>query len=64
VKVLQYSDYYTINESWIKLNYPFITIDKYGYPVDDYAVTLVGDWAKNGIELALPKNFILTDEEE
>jgi len=59
LRVERYSNFYLASISWIKLNYPFITIDEYGYPVEDYAVTLLGSWAKSGIASSLPKNFII-----
>jgi hypothetical protein len=48
--------------SWIKLNLPFITIDRYGYPVEEYALTLSGGWARHGIATLLPKNYAIEEE--
>jgi len=55
---VEYDDYYRNPKiSWLKLNYPFITIDKYGYPLEDYAITLLGYCAKSGIASSLPKDY-------
>ncbi len=32
--------------SWLRLNYPSITIDKYGYPLEDRALIIYGYWAE------------------
>jgi hypothetical protein len=34
--------------SWLKLNYPSITINKYGYPLENRAIILYGYWAELG----------------
>ena len=43
--------------SWLRLNYPSITIDKYGYPLEDRAITIYGYWGELGIASFLPKYF-------
>ena len=43
--------------SWIKLNYSTISIDKYGYPLENNAITLSGYWSKLGIASFLPKYY-------
>lgn len=43
--------------SWLRLNYPTITIDKYGYPLEDRAITIYGHWAELGVASFLPKYF-------
>ena len=67
---LNFTDYlqvknYNINieelqMSWIKLNHPSVTIDKYGYPMENDAITVYGYWAKIGIASFLPKYFGFT----
>jgi len=46
--------------SWIKLNYSSISIDKYGYPLENNAITLSGYWSKLGIASFLPKYYTYT----
>jgi len=46
-----------LSTSWIKLNYPFITIDKYGYPLEENALTILGYWSKTGVAGFLPKYY-------
>ena len=43
--------------SWIKLNYPDVVLDKYGFPVAPYAFEIYGDWAYGGISDMLPKYY-------
>ena len=43
--------------SWLRLNYPSITIDKYGYPLEDRAITIYGYWGELGVASFLPKYF-------
>lgn len=43
--------------SWLGLNYPSVTIDKYGYPLEDRAITIYGYWGELGIVSFLPKYF-------
>lgn len=46
-----------LRTSWLRLNYPSITIDKYGYPLEDRATTIYGYWAKLGVASFLPKYY-------
>jgi len=57
LNVIYYSDFYKVGESWIKLNYPSVTIDKYGYPVEEFAFTMYGSWARKGLSTLLPIDF-------
>lgn len=50
-------DFQDLRTSWLKLNYPSITIDKYGYPIENRAITLLGYWAELGIASFLPKYY-------
>ena len=50
-------DLQDLRTSWLKLNYPSITIDKYGYPFETRAITLCGYWAKLGVASFLPKYY-------
>jgi len=62
--ILYYSDYYLSSESWIELNYPFVTIDQYGYPVEEFAFTLYGSWARRGVSTLLPIDFEIDEDDE
>jgi hypothetical protein len=62
--VSYYSNFYKVGQSWIKLNYSSVTIDKYGYPLDEFAFTLYGSWAKRGVSTLLPINFEIDEDEE
>lgn len=64
LQVEQYDYYRSPKISWIKLNYPFITIDNFGYPLEDFAVTLFGYWAKLGVASSLPKDYENTENNE
>jgi hypothetical protein len=44
-------------ESWIGLNYAYITLDEFGYSYEDRSYRVNGEWAKQGIADLLPKNF-------
>ena len=48
----------TFMESWIKLKFGEMTIDQYGYPVEDNAFIVHGYWATLGVADLLPKYFI------
>lgn len=50
-------DLENLRTSWLKLNYPSVTIDKYGYPLGNRAITLFGYWAKIGVASFLPKYY-------
>ena len=50
-------DLQDLRTSWLKLNYPSITIDKYGYPLETRAITICGYWAKLGVAIFLPKFY-------
>lgn len=52
-----YIDFKDLRTSWLKLNYPSITIDRYGYPLENGATTIYGYWAKLGVASFLPKYF-------
>jgi hypothetical protein len=41
--------------SWVKLNYPEITVDAYGYPQEINAFEVYGYWAEQGVADLLPK---------
>lgn len=43
--------------SWIKLLYPFVTLDQYGYPIEALPFYVYGYWAKSGIADMLPKYY-------
>ena len=43
--------------SWIKLLYPSVTLDKYGYPVEALPFEVYGYWARLGIADMLPKYY-------
>jgi len=45
--------------SWIGLNYSNITLDKFGYPVENNAYRVFGKWSTEGVANLLPKNFII-----
>ena len=62
LRVERYSNHHLVNMSWIKLNLPIVKIDKYGYPLEDYAFTLKGSWAKRGIATLLPKNYAIEED--
>jgi hypothetical protein len=47
----------TYMQSWIKLKYGKMTIDNYGYPVEDDAFIVHGYWATLGIADLLPRYF-------
>ncbi len=64
LNVIYYSDFRKVGESWIKLNYPSVIIDKYGYPVEEFAFTLYGSWAKRGVSTLLPINFEIDENEK
>jgi hypothetical protein len=59
--IFRYTDYYLVNESWIKLNYPYVIIDKYGYPLEEFAFTLYGTWAGRGVSTQMPIDFEFED---
>ena len=48
---------YSMRTSWIKLNYPSVTFDEYGYPIEKNAITLLGPWSELGIASFLPKYY-------
>jgi hypothetical protein len=50
-------DLQNLRTSWLRLNYPSITVDKYGYPLETRAITLYGYWAELGIASFLPKYY-------
>ncbi len=41
--------------SWIKLNYPEITIDEHGYPLESNALEVFGYWASQGVADLYPR---------
>ncbi len=43
--------------SWIKLNQSNVIFDKYGYPLDLYAINIYGYWSLKGIAYTLPKYY-------
>ncbi len=51
------SNYKSTEISWIKLNYPNVVIDKFGYPFAPFAFEIYGDWAYSGIADLLPKYY-------
>jgi hypothetical protein len=50
-------DLQNLRTSWLKLNYPSITVNKYGYPLENRAITLYGYWAELGVASFLPKYY-------
>ncbi len=44
--------------SWIKLLYPIVTLDKYGYSVEPLPFEVYGYWAHLGIADMLPKYYL------
>lgn len=64
---IEFQDYLRVNNqnikfdemrtSWIKLNYPSITLDEYGYPLEKNAITLLGYWSQLGVANFLPKYY-------
>jgi hypothetical protein len=44
--------------SWIRLNYTEITLDEFGYPVEESPYMVYGEWAKQGVANLLPKNYL------
>jgi len=68
---LSFKDYlqidYVLNDpvhpeiSWIKLLYPQVTLDKFGYPLEQLPFEVHGNWARKGIADMLPKYFTPTD---
>lgn len=64
---IEFQDYLRVNNqnikfdnmqtSWIQLNYPCITLDEYGYPLEKNAVTLLGYWSELGVANFLPKYY-------
>jgi CarboxypepD_reg-like domain len=52
------SDFYNNTEiSWIKLKFPNVLIDKFGYPIVALAFKIYGDWAYGGMANMLPKYY-------
>lgn len=47
----------TYQESWLKLKYGEMTIDEYGYPVEDDAFIVYGYWATLGVADLLPRYY-------
>lgn len=45
--------------SWIKLSYPTVTIDQYGYPVEPLPFEVYGYWTDMGMADMLPKYYKL-----
>lgn len=52
-----------MNTSWIQLNYPSITLDKFGYPLEKNAITLLGVWSEAGVASFLPKYYGIEETE-
>jgi len=48
---------HSMRTSWVKLNYPSVTFDEYGYPLEKNAITLLGAWSELGIASFLPKYY-------
>ena len=67
---LSFSDYLQVKNhnisieelqmSWIKLNHPSVTIDRYGYPLGTDVITIYGFWSELGIASFLPRYFGFT----
>ena len=65
--ILSFSDYikieYVLNDpvhpevSWIKLIYPQVTLDKFGYPLEQVPFEVYGYWAQKGLADMLPKYY-------
>ena len=43
--------------SWIGLNYADITLNEYGYPEENNAYEIYGDWATRAVADLLPQNY-------
>ncbi len=43
--------------SWLKLLYPTITLDKYGYPIEPLPFEVYGYWTESGMADMLPKYY-------
>jgi hypothetical protein len=43
--------------SWIKLLYPQVTLDNFGYPIEPDPFEIYGFWAQKGLADMLPKYF-------
>ena len=66
--VMSFSDYlkiaFVLNDpvhpevSWIKLVYPQVTLDKYGYPIQQLPFEVFGYWAGKGFADMLPKYYL------
>ena len=52
-----------MNTSWIQLNYPSITLDEFGYPLEKNAITLLGAWSEAGVAGFLPKYYGIKNTE-
>jgi len=52
------SDVYHKTEiSWLKLNFPNVLLDRFGYPVVALAFSIYGDWSYSGVSNLLPKYY-------
>ena len=49
----------TFQNSWLKLNFGEMTLDEYGYPVEENAFVVYGYWATLGIADLLPRYYEL-----
>lgn len=71
--VMSFQDYlkidYVLNDpahpevSWIKLVYPQVTLDKYGYPVQQLPFEVYGYWAEKGLADMLPKYYLIHEKQ-
>jgi len=43
--------------SWIGLNYSNLTLDQFGYPMENNAYRVFGEWSNEGVANLLPKNL-------
>jgi hypothetical protein len=48
--------------SWIKLLYPQVTLDNFGYPIEPDPFEVYGVWAQKGLANMLPKYFSLRNQ--
>jgi len=49
-----------LRTSWIRLDHQSVTIDKYGFPLENRAITIYGYWSELGVASFLPKYYGFT----
>ena len=48
---------YKTEVSWVKLNFPGVLVDRFGFPVAPLALIISGNWTYSGIANMLPKYY-------